>query len=131
MPAREAQCSCGKLRIRCDGEPVRVSMCHCLECQRRTGSTFAAQARWALDLVAIDGRSKEYVRVADSGNRAHFHFCADCGATVYYWLEDAPDVIAVPIGAFADPTFPPPRFSVYESRKHPWTGIPADAEHFD
>jgi hypothetical protein len=42
-----------------------------------------------------------------------------------------PDTIAVPIGAFADPTFPAPKVSVYEARRHPWTGIPADAEHHD
>ncbi len=65
------------------------------------------------------------------GLRAFFHFCPVCGATVYYLIEDIPDVVAVPVGAFADPTFPAPRVSVYESRRHSWTGLPQDVEHFD
>jgi len=106
-------------------------MCHCLECQKRTGSTFGAQSRWPRDHVTIAGRATEYVRIADSGNGITFHFCPKCGSTVYYLLNDIPDVIAVAVGAFADPSFPAPKFSVYESRKHPWTGVPADAEHFE
>jgi hypothetical protein len=106
-------------------------MCHCLACQRRTGSTFGAQARFPADKVHIEGRSTAYTRVGDSGSHATFHFCPVCGATVYYTLEAVPDAIAVPVGAFADPTFPPPKVSVYEERRHPWTGIPADAEHWD
>jgi hypothetical protein len=58
-----------------------------------------------------------YVRTADSGNQIRFHFCAECGATVYCRPGNNPDVIAVPVGAFADPEFPPPRVSVYESSR--------------
>jgi len=128
---RTATCSCGQLRVTCEGEPVRVSMCHCLDCQKRSGSTFATQARWPQDKIRIEGLTTEYVRTADSGNRASFHFCPQCGSTVYYRLNQAPDVVAVAVGAFADPNFPPPKFSVYESRMHAWTGVPEDAEHFD
>jgi hypothetical protein len=131
MTTRVASCSCGQLRAVCEGEPVRISMCHCLACQRRTGGTFGVQARFPRDKVAITGEPTAYVRVGDSGNSATFHFCPMCGGNVYYQIDSIPDVIAVPIGAFADPTFPAPKFSVYETRKHAWTGIPADAEHFD
>jgi len=128
---RIATCSCGQLSVTCEGEPVRISMCHCLECQKRTGSTFGAQARWPREKVTISGSSTQYVRVGDSGNKVTFHFCPTCGSTVYYGINDVPDVIAIAVGAFADPTFPQPKFSVYESRKHDWSGISADVEHFD
>ena len=131
MTVRYASCSCGKLALVVRGEPVRISMCHCLECQRRTGSAFGAQARFHVADVEITGPSTAYRRVADSGNAITFHFCLDCGSTVYYLPEAEPDVIAVPIGAFADPGFPRPRVSVYESRKHPWVGLPDDIEHLD
>jgi hypothetical protein len=43
-----------------------------------------------------------------------------------------PDVVAVAVGAFADPTFPPPTVAVYEARRHPWAVMPGlDVEHFD
>lgn len=126
-----ASCSCGKLSIACEGEPVRISMCHCLACQKRTGSSYGAQARWPRERTTISGASTMFLRIGDEGHRIHFHFCPQCGSTVYYLFEDTPDVIAVPIGAFADPSFPAPKFSVYESRKHSWVSVPPDIEHHD
>lgn len=130
---RRASCRCGQLTVVCEGEPVRISVCHCLNCQRRSGSVFAAQARFPADKVVIHGRSTEWVAVGDSGNKAAFHFCPTCGSTVWYrgGSPDA-DTIAVAMGAFADPAFPPPRFSVWEERKHDWVNVTGDeVEHFD
>jgi len=95
-------------------------MCHCLACQKRTGSAFAIQARWLAAQVTVEGDAKTYVRVGDEGSSATFRFCPTCGATVYWVNDTMADTIAVPVGAFADPTFPPPRISVYGVRKHPW-----------
>lgn len=121
MAVRTAMCSCGQLRLRCDGDPVRISICHCLECQKRTGSTFAVQARFARDRVTIEGRSSQWSRTGDSGTTATFHFCPVCSSIVYWDMDAMPDFVAVPVGAFADPDFPPPQVSVYEVRQHPWT----------
>ena len=129
MTTRCAACSCGQLRVEVDGEPVRVSMCHCLACQRRTGSAFGMQARWPAEHVRIEGRSTAYVRISDEGEARTFHFCPECGATV--WFQSDPERIAVPIGAFADPSFPPPNVSVWEERRHSWVTVPDDAEHYD
>jgi hypothetical protein len=124
---RRASCSCGQLHLEAEGEPVRISMCHCLACQKRTGSAFGMQARFPKQRVRIQGRSKEYVRISDEGEQRAFNFCPECGSTVYYQTD--PDLIAVPIGAFADPTFPPPRVSVWETRRHPWVAVPAEERH--
>jgi hypothetical protein len=131
MTTREASCSCGQLRVQARGEPIRISICHCLACQRRTGSPFAMQARFERANVTIQGRAKTYVRVTDAGNQCVQSFCPECGGTVYYQLNTAPDVFAVPVGAFADPDFPPPKFSVYEQRKHSWVQVPSSAERMD
>ena len=129
MPLRQAACSCGQLTATTAAEPVRISICHCLACQRRTGSVFGAQARFPADAVAIRGDSTAFVRTGDSSGRARFHFCPVCGDTVYYVIEAQPDVVGIPVGAFADPGFPPPLVSVYEERKHGWVGLPAGIEH--
>ncbi|HUQ04016.1 MAG TPA: GFA family protein [Kofleriaceae bacterium] len=121
---RTASCTCGQLRVTCAGEPLRVSMCHCLACQRRSGSVFAVQARWPADRVTIEGLASEYPLVGDEGSTATFRFCPTCGATVYYDSDALPGMIAVPVGAFADPTFPPPVVSVYGIRRHPWAVMP-------
>lgn len=117
MTRRTASCSCGQLRLTCEGEPVRISICHCLECQKRTGSVFGAQARFPCENVTIDGAATQWTRVGDSGGSATFSFCPTCGSTVCWAL---PGFVTVAVGAFADPGFPPPHVSVYEERQHPW-----------
>ena len=107
-----------------------MSICHCLACQRRTGSVFGVQARFAAGQVTTEGDSQQYIRVSDDGeNRAFFHFCPDCGATVFYTAEGMPGMVAVPVGAFADPSFPAPTRSVWEERQHSWVRLPDDIEH--
>jgi len=128
VETREATCSCGQLRVTVEGDPFRISICHCVACQRRTGSAFGFQARWPEERVAISGRSSEYTRSSDFGEGRTFHFCPDCGATVFWRTEAAPGV-AVAVGAFADPSFPPPRVSVWESRRHAWVSVPEAIEH--
>lgn len=128
MTLRTAACSCGQLRAEVNGDPIRVSVCHCLACQRRSGSVFAAQARFTRDQVTITGTSTSFERVGDAGSRATFRFCPACGATVWYTMEGRPDAIVIPVGAFADPAFPAPVFSVYEERMHAWVTMPAGIE---
>jgi hypothetical protein len=131
MSTRRASCLCGSLRVTCEGDPFRISMCHCLACQRRTGSAFGVQARWRADQVRIEGPSTIYVRTGDSGGVGTMHFCPTCGSTVYWTIDSMPDAVAVAVGAFADPSFPAPRISVYEARKHPWVAVPTEIEHWE
>ncbi|MCC2963510.1 GFA family protein [Massilia sp. IC2-278] len=128
MATRLASCSCGQLTARASGDPVRNSICHCLACQRRTGSPFAQQARFPRENVSVAGRSTRYVRVGDEGTRAVFHFCPICGTTVYYEPEALPGFVMIPVGAFAEPDFPVPTVSVYEERMHSWIVPPPDAD---
>jgi hypothetical protein len=134
VTVRTASCRCGQLKATATGEPVRVSVCHCLSCKKRSGSAFAVQARWPAERVKIEGRSKSWVNVADSGNRITFHFCPECGSDVHYEIDGKfddkfNDLIAIPLGAFEDPFSLQPRFSVWENRKCDWVDITGDVEH--
>lgn len=124
MPSRTASCSCGQLRIEVVGEPLGIGICHCLACQRRTGSVFAALASFAAP-YKVSGTATDYVRVGDQGARFRFRFCAVCGTTLFHTEEgEERSSVGVAVGAFADPNFPSPRVSVYECRRHPWVQLP-------
>ena len=125
---REAACSCGKLSVVTSGEPVRVSICHCIACQRRTGSVFGVQARFPKAGVVVSGESHHYARVAESGHTLTFSFCPNCGSTVYYVNDGLPGFVGIPVGAFADPSFKQPEFSVYERSMHTWVVPPPGAD---
>jgi len=118
--ARTASCACGSLRVVCAGEPTIVSLCHCLACQRRTGSTYGVAAFFNRDAIRVEGPSKIYVRPSDSGSSVRFHFCPDCGSTVFWEPLRKPEAIGVGVGCFADPAFPAPTQAVYGQYRHAW-----------
>jgi len=128
MVTRHAACNCGQLHLVCDGEPKRISMCHCLECQRRSGSVFGVQAWFGEEqVVSVVGISKPFTRISDAGRSLTFHFCPTCGSTLFWKAEAFPALVAVAVGTFADPSFPSPSFSVWERRRHDWIDdVPSD-----
>jgi hypothetical protein len=73
MTTRRAACSCGQLNLTIEGEPARISMCHCLECQRRTGAVISNQARFRREQITFGGMSTAWTRTAESGNALTFH----------------------------------------------------------
>jgi hypothetical protein len=130
MRSRTAACTCGQLQIEVRGEPRGVGVCHCLACQRRTGSVFAALAGFAAP-YKVSGTATEYVRVGDQGATFTFRFCPICGTTVFHTEQGNDESVSVAVGAFADPSFPPPEASVYDCRRHAWVQLPSGIETFD
>jgi hypothetical protein len=123
---RVARCRCGQLSAVALGEPVRVSVCHCRACQSRTGGPFSAQARFPAERVTVRGEWRVWERTADSGRKAWYRWCVDCGATVAYINEGAEDMVAIPIGAFAPEDLPRPTASIFEQRAQDWVAIIGD-----
>jgi hypothetical protein len=74
---RHATCSCGQLHLTIEGEPSRISLCHCLSCQRRTGAVISNQARFRREQVTFAGKSTAWMRTADSGNAMTLSFLSD------------------------------------------------------
>ena len=120
---RRAACRCGALAAVARGDPVRVSVCHCLACKRRTGSAFSYNAHWPEAQVEAAGPFATWHRTTDEGFRCEYDFCPTCGSTVVYRIERRPGIISIPVGAFADPDFPEPTVSVYGKRRHKWCAI--------
>jgi len=125
-----AQCLCGALSLKLRETSKLIVACHCLNCQRRTGSPFGVGVFHAIDSVEISGTATEFICVADSGRKVRCYFCPICGSTVYWKPDAMPSLIGVAVGALGDPTLPAPAFSVFERSKHHWVRVDAAAEHF-
>jgi hypothetical protein len=125
-----AQCSCGALTLTLPDAPRLVVACHCLDCQRRTGSPYGVGAFYPAEAVGISGFSKVYSRAGSSGGEVHNHFCPTCGSTVYWTADKLPNMIAVAVGALGDPHAPPPVRSIFERSKHDWVSIGGNIAHF-
>lgn len=141
IKTRTASCNCGQLRVTCTGpDPDRVVMCNCYLCQKQTGSPFSLQARFPNEQVKIEGKSTAWkfpiegakptayrtcagsdgIAKDSAADLVTSHFCPTCGSTVYYYRKSDPARTGVRVGAFADPTFPPPMGSGFEEYAHPW-----------
>ena len=105
-------------------------LCHCDDCQRRSGSPFGVIAYFPKEAVTVTGEAREYRRGSYSGNGLANGFCPLCGSTVYVLVDKAPAMIGVPIGAFADPAFPAPVRAVWEQHRHRWVSLPDDIPTF-
>ena len=119
MTTRTAKCTCGAVSAVATGDPIRNSVCHCLDCKRRTGSAFSWNAHWPAEQVETRGEVASYTRVSDEGFWGRHFFCPTCGDKVWYEIERRPGIISFPVGVFADPDFPPPTIEVYKERS-PW-----------
>jgi hypothetical protein len=109
MTTRHAACSCGQLHLTIVGEPSRISMCHCLECQRRTGAVISAYR------TEMKGQSV-----------ATFSYPLPCRSLAGEGDLLAAEARLVAIGTFADSKFPAPNIAVWEESRHPWVTLPPD-----
>jgi hypothetical protein len=100
-------CFCGAARFRARGEPLRVTICHCAWCQRRTGTAFGTEVVYESGQVEIAGTDiGRYRHVSDeSGRWLDIEFCRRCGANLGFTLEAAPGIRTLPAGAFDDPAW--------------------------
>jgi hypothetical protein len=119
------------LSIEVQGEPLGNGICHCFACQRRTGSVFATLAAFAPP-YKVFGTATEYVRTGDHGAKFKFRFCPICGTNLFHTEEGHEQShVDVAVGAFADPSFPPPQGSVYDCRRHSWVQLPPGTRAYE
>lgn len=99
-------CVCGKVRFKASGEPLRVTICHCTWCQRRTGTAFGTEVVFTAEQVEIAGEVARYRHLSDeSGRWLDVEFCPTCGTNLGFTLELAPGLRTLPAGAFDDPAW--------------------------
>ncbi|MDU0365404.1 GFA family protein [Rhizobium sp. 25PS6] len=120
---RAASCSCRQLSITADGDPVKISVCHCRACQRRTGSAFGVAVFFHRDQIEASGSSSSYIRPGESGKSIEFRFCPACASTVFWMPAFRKELVAVALGCFADPSSLAPTQSVYEESRLEWVSF--------
>jgi len=126
----QAECQCGQLAVELPGTTPAVVACHCVDCQRRTGSPFGVLAYYDADQVTIRGTAKRFERPTAEGNVFETFFCPECGSTVYAKARKHPTLVGIAVGTIADPTFQPPVRSVWEQSMHKWVMLPQGIQHF-
>jgi hypothetical protein len=125
MPTITGGCLCGKIRYRTDAAPKFVSLCHCRDCQKFTGSAFAAVIAWPKAAVAVTGTPKGFAKHGDSGKPIERFFCPDCGASIMDEAQALPGMVMIAAGTLDDPSWVQPASQIYCASAQPWVRFDA------
>jgi len=121
-------CQCGQVRYEIIGEPLKITACHCMECQKQSGGAFG-MALWVRSGdLRVKGTPKSYTRTADSGKPMTGVFCPDCGVRLYNIPSNDQDVYLLKPGTLDDTRGLRPERMVWARRKQAWLEIPDDIE---
>lgn len=112
-------CMCGAIRYECSAEPLAMGICHCRDCQRATGSAFAAALIVPRTALTITGEVKYYGVTGDSGNLVNRGFCPNCGSRLF-GMPANPEVISIQAGSLDDPSWFKPQAEIYVASAQPW-----------
>jgi hypothetical protein len=124
MSAREGGCACGALRYRLASEPMFVHCCHCLNCQRQTGSAFVINLLIEADRVELLAGEPQPVDVPrDDGSVQWIYRCPDCQVAVFSEYG-RPEVRFVRAGTLDDPASVAPDVHIFTRSKLPWVELP-------
>ena len=128
---REGGCSCGAVRYRLASEPLFVHCCHCLNCQRQTGSAFVINVLLEADRVELlDGEPQPVDVPRDDGSTQRIHRCPSCQVALYSEYG-RPEILFVRAGTLDDPRGVTPDVHIYTRSKVPWVTLPEGVPAFD
>ena len=124
-------CSCGAVRYRLTSDPLFVHCCHCLNCQRQTGSAFVINVLIEADRVEVTSGDPQPVDVPrDDGSAQRIQRCPSCRVAVfsdYGW----PELLFVRAGTLDEPSAVEPDVHIYTKSKLPWVALPDSVPAFE
>ena len=127
----EGGCACGAIRYRLTSEPLITHCCHCLNCQRQTGSAFVINLLIETDRVELLAGEPHQVDVPrDDGSAQQIFRCPACQVAVYSHYTH-PGVLFVRGGTLDDPSAIAPDVHIFTKSKVPWVTLPDSAPAFD
>lgn len=130
-------CVCGAVRFETVEEPLRITVCHCKWCQRRTGSAFGIEVVFDANGVTFSGaEASAYRHVSDeSGRWLEVEFCKTCGSNLGFTLEAVPGIRTLPAGIFDDPDWINTEAidirHVYARSRRDWGDLTSDVEVYE
>lgn len=119
----EGGCLCGAVRYVLEAKPNYVYFCHCLDCQRESGSPFVTDMNVDRAALRIEGPLTRYTRTGGSGKSVHRNFCTRCGTTVLTEFDGDPDYVSIKACSLDDPSWLEPDRHLFTVRTQPWLKI--------
>lgn len=116
-------CHCGAVRYRCAGEPEGVFFCHCLDCQRTSGSAFSMEVMVQRDAFDVEGELTRYEITTETGDQVTRCHCPTCGSGIYLDAKSDPVHLFVKVGSLDDPGAVTPQMHIFTKYRQSWLEI--------
>jgi hypothetical protein len=128
----EGGCACGAVRYRLTSAPMFVHCCHCLDCQRQTGSAFVLNALIETDRIALLSGDPQPIAVpTDSGRPHDIWRCPACHTALWSDYGRRQALRFVRVGTLDDPTALQPDVHIFTRSKQPWVALPEGVPAFE
>ncbi|MBV8977381.1 MAG: GFA family protein [Alphaproteobacteria bacterium] len=126
------RCACGAVRYRLTREPIFVHCCHCLDCQRQTGSAFVLNALIESSHVeTLCGNPVAVPMPTDSGRPHDVYRCTECQTAMWSDYGRRKLLFFVRVGTLETPSALKPNVHIFTRSKQPWVGLPPDVPQFE
>lgn len=122
-------CMCRNIRYKCSAEPIFMGNCHCRDCQRATGTAFAAAILVPRNAVTITGDVKYYEVTGDSRGIVSRGFCPNCGSRLFS-KPSIPELMGILAGSLDNPSWFQPGMDFYTASAQPWDYMNPDLPKF-
>jgi hypothetical protein len=113
-------CLCRKVRYRVTAAPIATRLCWCRLCQYLGAGNATVNVVFPTNAITIEGETRDYESVADSGNKMHRRFCPSCGTSLFSEAEVRPHLIIVRAGTLDDPEIAKPSLTIWTSEAPTW-----------
>jgi hypothetical protein len=131
MTKLEGGCSCRAVRYRLRSKPMFVHCCHCLLCQRQTGSAFAINALIETSRIELLAAAPVAISMPTESGRPHdIHRCATCQVAVWSDYGRRPAMRFVRVATLDEPHAIEPDVHIFTRSKVPWVRLPDGARAF-
>jgi hypothetical protein len=128
---REGGCACGAVRYRLTSDPLFTHCCHCLNCQRQTGSAFVVNVLIEADRVdVLAGAPQPVDAPRDDGSAQRIFRCPNCQVAVFSEYGGA-KVRFVRAGTLDDPSWVTPDVHIFTRSKLSWVALPDSVPAFE
>ena len=123
-------CLCGAVRYTAEADPTSATVCHCRDCQKFSGSAFAALVRVSKENLTLNGTLKTFSSIGGSGNPLLRHFCPECGSSIAEEPGPRPDIFVLNVGTFDNPAMARPSREIFRDDALPWVEVHGDIQSF-
>ncbi|HEV2334025.1 MAG TPA: GFA family protein [Stellaceae bacterium] len=123
-------CLCGAVRYRAEADAGSATVCHCRDCQKFTGSAFAALVMVPKGALSVTGGWKTFTSLGGSGKPILRHFCPECGSSLAEEPGTRPGMVILNVGTFDDPAAVKPGREIFRDDALPWVEVAGDIPRF-